>query len=103
MVTPTFNRNIKITPATLKLLEMLVGMGNKETFGEEIARRTKLSQSTIPPILRRLTDAGWTVVRGETWEERKERAPLAWTSQRRYVSLTPQGKTAAEEVLNNRS
>lgn len=98
MVEKQFQPKIRVTPNLLDILKALLESGDQETFASAITKRTNLHSGSVATHLHRLWSLGWVTLRNETAIERFQRQP-AWGAARRYVKLTPQGKTAAAELL----
>src|SRR5215471_1371830 len=85
----------RVTPATLDVLEALMGP-DEELYGLKIAQSAGRKAGSVYPILARLEEAGW-VERCWEREEREERGP-----RRRFYKLTPDGLVAARQLLTDR-
>jgi PadR family transcriptional regulator, regulatory protein PadR len=85
----------RVTDATLDVLEALMGPDD-ELYGYKIALRSGRKTGVIYPILDRLEEAGWIESEWEI-EQRDERGP-----RRRFYRLTPDGLSAARELLIER-
>jgi PadR family transcriptional regulator, regulatory protein PadR len=85
----------RVTPATLDVLEALMGPDD-ELYGLKIAQNAGRKAGSVYPILARLEGAGWVESSWEK-EERDERGP-----RRRFYRLSPEGLTAARELLIQR-
>lgn len=85
----------RVTPATLDVLEALMGP-DEELYGLKIAWNAGRKTGSVYPILARLEEAGWIESCWER-EERGERGP-----RRRFYRLNPHGLTAARALLTER-
>ena len=85
----------RVTPATLDVLEALMGP-DEELYGLKIAQNAGRKAGSVYPILARLEEAGWVESSWES-EERDERGP-----RRRFYRLDPGGLTAARALLVER-
>jgi PadR family transcriptional regulator, regulatory protein PadR len=85
----------RVTPATLDVLEALMGPDD-ELYGLKIAQNARRKAGSVYPILARLEQAGWV---DSSWErdERDERGP-----RRRFYRLNPDGLAAARALLIER-
>ena len=85
----------RVTEATLDVLEALMGP-DEELYGYKIALRSGRKTGVVYPILDRFEDLGWVESAWER-EERGERGP-----RRRFYRLSPEGISAARELLIER-
>lgn len=85
---------MRITINLLKLLQHLLEQGDQDTYAQEIARATSLSNGALYPMFKHLEDAGLLTSALEDIDERQ-----AGRRKRRYFQLTPQGRTFAQEQL----
>jgi|HubBroStandDraft_6_1064221.scaffolds.fasta_scaffold651535_1 PadR family transcriptional regulator PadR len=85
----------RVTPATLDVLEALMGP-DEELYGLKIAQNAGRKAGSVYPILARLEEAGWVESSWER-EERGERGP-----RRRFYRLVPDGLAAARALLAER-
>lgn len=85
----------RVTPATLDVLEALMGPDN-ELYGLKIAQNAGRKTGSVYPILARLEALGWVE---SFWEraERGERGP-----RRRFYRLSADGLGAARALLIER-
>lgn len=67
-----------------------------ELYGLKIARNAGRKTGSVYPILARLEDEGWVESRWER-DDRDDRGP-----RRRFYRLSPDGLTAARELLINK-
>lgn len=85
----------RVTPATLDVLEALLGPDD-ELYGLKIAQNAELKTGSVYPILARLEDAGWVESHWELDE------PSARGPRRRFYRLNPDGLGAARALLLER-
>jgi DNA-binding PadR family transcriptional regulator len=90
------NAPIRMTTATLDVLEEFVFNANNELYGLRIAQTTGLLTGTVYPILARLEQIGWIESRWES-DETQTRGP-----RRRFYRLTPSGLVNARTALAGR-
>ncbi|MEU4825075.1 PadR family transcriptional regulator [Actinomadura sp. NPDC023710] len=89
----------RVTPPLLDVLEVFVHAHSEDRddlHGWQIAKATERSGPTIYGVLERLLNAGWIVGR---WEDEY---PQPNRPRRRYYRLTPDGLTAARQLLAER-
>jgi len=82
----------RVTPATLDVLETLIGP-DEELYGLKIAQNAGRKVGSVYPILARLEEAGWVESFWES-EERHDRGP-----RRRFYRFAPDGLAAARALL----
>lgn len=85
----------RVTPATLDVLEALMGP-DEELYGLKVAQNAGRKAGSVYPILARLEEAGWVESSWES-EDRDERGP-----RRRFYRLGPDGLAAARALLVER-
>jgi PadR family transcriptional regulator PadR len=90
------NAPIRMTTATLDVLELLVTNADDEHYGLKIAQATGLPTGSVYPILARLEEIGWIESRWES-DESEARGP-----RRRFYRLTPSGLLNARTALASR-
>jgi PadR family transcriptional regulator PadR len=82
------------TQSLVRVLEALLENPQDQHWGYELQKRAKIRSGVLYPILRRLHEAGWVE---DGWEDQREASQ--GRPPRRYYVLTPQGVTAARELL----
>lgn len=85
----------RITPATLDVLEVLLGSG-QEVHGFAVAKAASRPTGSVYPILARLQEAGWVESHWET------RHPEEGRPARRFYSLSNIGLVMALAVATAR-
>jgi PadR family transcriptional regulator, regulatory protein PadR len=87
-------RYMRVTPATVKVLQALLSDPTAQHYGYELMRATKVKSGSLYPILERLEYAGWLESRWEKVDERQEGRPS-----RRYYMLTALGQRRAGRAV----
>jgi DNA-binding PadR family transcriptional regulator len=85
----------RVTPATLDVLEVLVG-AQEDLHGFAIAEDAKRPTGSVYPILARLENAEWLA---SYWEAAN---PHEGRPRRRFYRLQPDGLRAARTLLRDR-
>jgi DNA-binding MarR family transcriptional regulator len=88
------DRDIRISPQTLRVLEAFVENPANQLSGAEVMQRCQLASGTLYPILLRLESAGWFVSRWESIDPSSAGRP-----RRRFYRLTPTGLRGASEIF----
>lgn len=86
---------MRITPATVKVLQALMQGPTARHYGYELMRTTRLKSGSLYPILERLDNAGWVDSHWEEINEQHEGRPP-----RRYYQLTGLGKKRAAHAVD---
>jgi DNA-binding PadR family transcriptional regulator len=85
---------MRITPATIKVLQALMNAPVAPHYGYALMRVTGLKSGSLYPILERLEHAGWVASRWEEVNEQHEGRPP-----RRYYQLTGLGQEHAARAV----
>jgi DNA-binding MarR family transcriptional regulator len=95
---PDHLRPGRVTLPTLTVLAALLEDPQRDWFGLEISRHTRLGSSTVSQALFRLEQWGWVV---SFWEDRGE-ATEQGRPRRRFYHLTEHGRREATILLQER-
>jgi PadR family transcriptional regulator, regulatory protein PadR len=87
---------MRITPATVKVLQALMEAPAARYYGYALMRATRLKSGSLYPILERLESAGWVDSQWEEIDETKEGRPP-----RRYYQLTALGQECASQAIDD--
>ncbi|MEU7003157.1 helix-turn-helix domain-containing protein [Nonomuraea sp. NPDC046570] len=87
---------IRLTDATVDVLEVLTTHAGRDVYGLEVAQSSRRPTGTVYPLLARLERQGW--IKGQ-WDvaEEARKGP-----RRRYYRLTGEGAASAERALARR-
>jgi PadR family transcriptional regulator PadR len=85
---------MRITPATVKVLQALLHAPADPHYGYALMRTTRLKSGSLYPILERLEHAGWVDSQWEKSNEQHEGRPP-----RRYYQLTGLGQEHAARAV----